>query len=81
MNNQELRIQELERQVSELKNLVDVVFQYNGLGRTYLKNYIAFDKESMVGFYGKDPVAQQALASDTLANLLTALRNYGIIKT
>ncbi|NBO99914.1 MAG: hypothetical protein EBU90_07265 [Proteobacteria bacterium] len=32
-----------------------------------------------IGFFGTAPVAKQSVASDTLANLYTALRNYGLI--
>lgn len=32
-----------------------------------------------LGFYGTTPVSQQSVASDTLTNLYTALRNYGLI--
>ena len=32
-----------------------------------------------MGFFNTTPVAQQSVASDTLANLYTALRNYGLI--
>jgi hypothetical protein len=32
-----------------------------------------------IGVFGTSPVAQQSVASDTLANLYTALRNYGWI--
>jgi len=79
MNNQDLRIQELEKEVKRLKEVVDSVFQYNGQGRTYLKNIIVIDKEAKIGFFGKEPARQQTLASDTLANLLTALRSLGLI--
>lgn len=77
--NQDLRIQQLEAEVKQLREVIDSVFQYNGQGRTYLKNIIVIDKEAKVGFFGKDPAGKQTLASDTLANLLTALRNLGLI--
>ena len=32
-----------------------------------------------IGFFGVTPVVKQSVASDTLANLYTALRNYGLI--
>jgi hypothetical protein len=32
-----------------------------------------------IGFFGTTPVNIQTLPSDTLGNLLTALRNYGLI--
>ena len=77
--NQDQRIQKLENEVKQMREILDSVFQYNGQGRTFLKNIIVFDKESKVGFFGKEPVVKQALASDTLANLLTALRTLGLI--
>ena len=45
--------------------------------KTYFKNLIAYDKESLIGFYGKDPVKQQT-ATD-LATLITAMKAYGLI--
>lgn len=81
MNETELlkkRIEELEKQV---KILVDVLIfvQYSSATRLNFKNEIVFDKQATIGFFGKDAVKQQTLASDTLANLLTALRNLGLI--
>lgn len=35
--------------------------------------------DAMIGFFGETPVVQQSVASDTLANLYTALRNLGLI--
>jgi len=32
-----------------------------------------------MGFFGDTPVVQQSVGADTLANLYTALRNYGLI--
>ena len=35
--------------------------------------------DALIGFFGETPVVQQTVASDTLANLYTALRNLGLI--
>jgi hypothetical protein len=35
--------------------------------------------DALIGFFGETPVVQQNVASDTLANLYTALRNLGLI--
>jgi hypothetical protein len=35
--------------------------------------------DALIGFFGETPVVQQSVASDTLANLYTALRNLGLI--
>jgi len=35
--------------------------------------------DALIGFFGESPVVQQNVASDTLANLYTALRNLGLI--
>ena len=40
---------------------------------------IATTTSQKLGFYGATPVVQQSVASDTLANLYTALRAYGWI--
>ena len=74
-----LRLQRLENENKKLKDLFDSLFGGSNKMRLYLKRQIAIDKQAFVGFYGKDPVKQQTLASDTLANLLTALRTLGLI--
>lgn len=75
----ELRLQKVERENQKLRELFDSLFGGSNETRLYLKRQIVFDKQAIVGFYGKDPVKQQSLASDTLANLLTALRTLGLI--
>lgn len=75
----ELRLQRVERENQKLKELFESLFGGSNETKLYLKRQIAFDRQSIVGFYGKDPVKQQSLASDTLANLLTALRTLGLI--
>lgn len=77
--NFELRLQKLESENKSLKDLFNSLFGGSNETRLYLKRQIAIDKQAIIGFYGKDPVKQQTLASDTLANLLTALRTLGII--
>lgn len=75
----ELRLMKVENENRKLRELFDALFGGSNETKLYLKRQIAFDKQSIVGFYGKDPVKQQTLASDTLANLLTALRTLGLI--
>lgn len=48
------------------------LLRYNGTTRIQLNS-------TGIGFFGATPVAKQTVASDTLANLYTALRNYGLI--
>lgn len=79
VTDQEIRIQELEKTVRQLTDVLSSILQNSTPVKVYFKNQVQFDKEGKVGFYGKDPVKQQSLASDTLANLLTALRTLGII--
>lgn len=79
MTEEQRRIQQLETEVKELRELFDSLFKGSISTKLYLKYQVAFDKQSLVGFFGKDPVKQQTLASDTLANLLTALRTLGLI--
>ena len=81
INQQEIRIMELERKVNQLNSILSSIMQNSTATKIYFKNQVQFDSQSQVGFFGKDPIKQQSLASDTLANLLTALRAYGIIKT
>lgn len=76
---QENRIMALEKQVKQLNDILSSVMQNSNATKIYFKNQVQFDAQSLVGFYGKDPVKKQSLASDTLANLLTALRTLGLI--
>lgn len=73
------KVMQLEKENRDMKNLFDSLFNGSNETRIYFKRQIIFDKQSIIGFFGKDPVKQQTLASDTLANLLTALRNLGLI--
>lgn len=82
----EQRITQLERLVEsqaqtirQMKIDLDEIVKFNTSTRFVFKDIVAFESGTKVGFYGKDPVKQQSLASDTLANLLTALRTLGII--
>jgi hypothetical protein len=79
MTEEQKRIEQLEKEVKDLRELFDSLFKGSNPTRLYLKYQVAYDKQSLVGFFGKDPVKQQTLASDTLANLLTALRTLGLI--
>jgi len=82
----EQRITQLERLVEsqdriikQMKFDLDEMTKFNTATKFVFKDQVVFESGSKVGFYGKDPVKQQSLASDTLANLLTALRTLGII--
>jgi len=75
----ESRLSKLEVENKKLKDLFDSLFSGSNETRLYLKRQIVIDKQAIIGFYGKDPVKQQTLASDTLPNLLTALRTLGLI--
>lgn len=78
-NTPEIRIAELEKKVSDLTNVLSSIIANSSSVKISFKNDVQFSKVGKVGFYGKDPVKQQTLASDTLANLLTALRTLGLI--
>jgi len=76
----EQRLTKLEAENKKLKDLFDSLFSGSTDTKLYLKRQIAIDKQALIGFYGKDPIKQQSVASDTLANLYTALRAYGLIQ-
>ncbi len=78
-NLQEMRIAELEKKVADLTNSLSSVLQNSNAVKISFRNEVQFSKIGKVGFFGKTPVGQQTLASDTLANLLTALRTLGLI--
>lgn len=75
----EMQIVDQQRMILDLQNNLQDITKFNNSTKFYFKDQVFFDKEGKVGFFGKDPVRQQSLASDTLANLLTALRTLGII--
>lgn len=78
-NFQEIRIAELEKKVNDLTNALSSILANSNAAKISFKNEVQFSRVGKVGFFGKLPVAQQTLASDTLANLLTALRTLGLI--
>lgn len=75
----ETQIADQQRLILDLQNNLQDITKFNNSTKFYFKDLVFFDKEGKVGFFGKDPVRQQTLASDTLANLLIALRNLGLI--
>lgn len=75
----EAQVIDQQRLILELQNNMQDITKFNNSTKFYFKDQVFFDKEGKVGFFGKDPVRQQTLASDTLANLLIALRNLGLI--
>lgn len=97
MTPEQIRIQELERQVAELTKvqlLFWSLFRDSSPTKLSLKNIIAFDKECKTGFFGADPVKQAVAIADVTAGgttdtnarttinaVLAMLRTYGIIKT
>jgi len=76
---QNIRIMELEKKVNDLTNALSSILANSTAIKISFKNDVQFSKIGKVGFFGKTPAGQQTLASDTLANLLTALRNLGLI--
>ena len=78
-NLQEIRIAGLEKKVNDLTDALSSILTNSSAAKISFKNEVQFSKVGKVGFFGKLPAAQQTLASDTLANLLTALRTLGLI--
>jgi hypothetical protein len=78
-NTPEIRIMELEKKVNALTDMLSSILMNSNSTKISFKNEVQFSKIGKVGFFGKTPVGQQTLASDTLANLLTALRTLGLI--
>ena len=85
---------QLEKQVKQLNDILSSILQNSNPTKIYFKNQVGFDAQSMVGFFGKDPVKQASAISDAsggatvdsqartaLNSLLATLRTYGIIKT
>lgn len=77
---QDIKIMDLEREIKQLKEVLSSILANSNATKIYFKNTIQFDSQGYIGFYGKTPVKQQSVASDTLANLYTALRAYGLIQ-
>lgn len=94
INQQEIRIMELERKVNQLNGILSSIMQNSTATKIYFKNQVQFDSQSQVGFFGKDAVKQASAIADAsggatidsqartaLNSLLATLRTYGIIKT
>ncbi len=77
MQTQEQKIAELEKKLIDLQDRFDSMFKNSDDTRLFLKRTVAFDANSLVGFYGKDPIKQQT-ATD-LATLLVAMKAYGLL--
>lgn len=71
-SDQQMSIDDLKRQMAEIN-------KFNSATMFVFKDLVFFDAQSKVGFFGKDPIRQPSVASDTLANLYTALRSIGLI--
>lgn len=78
-NPSDIKIAELEKKVQVLTDALSSILINSNAAKISFKNEVQFSKIGKVGFFGKLPAGQQTLASDTLANLLTALRNLGLI--
>lgn len=78
MTNEE-RIAQLEKELKELKDALSTIIQGSTPPRLYLKNQVQFDKGSVVGFFGKEPVKQQSAPTPTVAEIKTALQNLGLL--
>lgn len=83
----EQRILQLENQVATLqkdlkdfRDLFDSLFKGSSPTKLYFKNQITYDKESRVGFFGKDPAKQQSAPTPTVAEIKTALQNLGLLQ-
>lgn len=89
MKNDQLKLIELQKELDQLKSknlrlekdlmLLISIFKDSSPTKLVISTILATQKESKIGFFGKTPAGQQTLASDTLANLLIALRNLGLI--
>lgn len=86
-------VSELQAQVKELQRFKTDFEQKQSAPRTYFKNIIAFDKEALIGFFGKDPIKQQAAITapsggatvdsqsrTAISTIITTLQTYGLIK-
>lgn len=97
MTPEQIRIQELEKQVAELttnQRLLLTLFRDSSFTRLALHNVIAIDKEALLGCFGATPTKQASAIADVAAGgttdtnarttinaVLAMLRTYGIIKT
>jgi len=80
--NYEKKIASLEKQVDDLTVFQKYVMGVLKLSRDtkfYFKGEVVFDKETRIGMFGKDTVKQQSAPTPTLAEVVTALKNYGLL--
>lgn len=92
MDEQQLRIMKLEKEVKEMREIFDNIFGGSNQTRLYLKRKIAFDRESLVGFFGVEPVKKQASITapsggatvdsqsrTAIGSIITTLQTLGLI--
>lgn len=88
---QELRIQQLERQINQLSNVLSSILQNSTATKIYFKNQVQFDAQGQVGFFGANPVKKQAAitapsggatvdsqARTAISTIITTLQTLGL---
>lgn len=90
-NDQEMRILQLEKTVTQLTSVLSSILQNSTATKIYFKNQVQFDREGKVGFFGVDPVGKQSAitapsgggtvdsqARTAIGTIITTLKNLGL---
>jgi hypothetical protein len=91
IDQQELRIQDLEKTVKQLTNVLSSILQNSSATKVYFKNQVQFDGQGQIGFFGKDPIKKPAAitapsggatvdtqARTAISTIITTLQNLGL---
>jgi hypothetical protein len=92
MDEKDLRILKLEKEVREMREIFDNIFGGSNQTRLYLKRKVAFDREALIGFFGVEPVKKQSAitaptgggtvdsqARTAIGTIITTLQTLGLI--
>lgn len=90
-NQQEIRIEQLEKTVKQLTDVLSSMLQNSNATKIYFKNQLQTDAQSLIGLYGVDPIKRQAAITapsgggtvdsqsrTAIGLIITALKNIGI---
>ncbi len=91
-NQQEIRIQQLEKTVKQLNDILSSILQNSNATKIYFKNQVQFDAQGLIGFFGKDPIKKPAAITapsggatvdsqsrTAISTIITTLQSLGLI--
>lgn len=71
------RVAKLEKDNQELRQFKDEYYKWRFAFKNNVFDDVSFKKR--IGFFSKDPQLQQSAPTPTLSEVVTALKNYGLL--